>query len=35
VVELARGHDGTPYVWLGAIAGVVYLIAAGVFRVQG
>jgi mannose-6-phosphate isomerase-like protein (cupin superfamily) len=22
VVELARGHDGTPYVWLGALGGV-------------
>jgi drug/metabolite transporter (DMT)-like permease len=22
VVELARGHDGSPYTWLGAIAGI-------------
>ena len=32
VVELARGHDGSPYTWLGAIAGLAYLIAVVVFR---
>jgi hypothetical protein len=35
VVELARGHDGTPYTWLGAIAGVTYLLAVIVLRIRG
>ena len=35
VVELARGHSGAPYSWLGAIAGVSYLIAIVVFRIRG
>jgi hypothetical protein len=35
VVELARGHDGSPYSWLGAIAGLSYLIAVIVFRIRG
>jgi hypothetical protein len=35
VIELARGHSGSPYGWLGAIAGVTYLIAIGVFRIRG
>jgi hypothetical protein len=35
VVELARGHDGNPYGWLGAIAGFSYLIAVIVFRIRG
>jgi hypothetical protein len=35
VVELARGHDGNPYGWLGAVAGVSYLIAVVVFRIRG
>jgi hypothetical protein len=35
VVELARGHDGSPYSWLGAIAGIVYLVAIVVFRIRG
>jgi len=35
VVELARGHDGSPYGWLGAIAGLSYLIAVIVFRIRG
>jgi len=30
VVELARGNDGAPYAWLGALAGIAYLVA--VFR---
>ena len=34
-VEVARGHDGTPYSWLGAVAGIAYLIALVVFRVRG
>ena len=26
LVEIARGHDGSPYTWLGALAGVTYLV---------
>jgi multisubunit Na+/H+ antiporter MnhB subunit len=35
IVELARGHDGNPYGWLGAIAGIAYLAAIVVFRIRG
>jgi hypothetical protein len=35
VVELAFGHDGSPYAWLGAIGGLAYLIAITVFRLRG
>jgi hypothetical protein len=35
VVEVARGHSGSPYGWLGAIAGLAYLAAVGVLRVRG
>ena len=35
LVELARGHDGSPYAWLGAIGGVAYLAAIVVFRMRG
>ncbi|HET7052112.1 MAG TPA: hypothetical protein VFI54_27830 [Solirubrobacteraceae bacterium] len=35
VIELARGHDGSPFTWLGAIAGVTYLAAIVVFRLRG
>jgi hypothetical protein len=28
IVELAKGHSGNPYGWLGAIGGVTYLIIA-------
>jgi hypothetical protein len=35
VVEVARGHDGSPYAWLGAIAGIAYLIAIAVLRLRG
>jgi hypothetical protein len=34
IVELARGHDGNPYAWLGAIGGLTYLIAIVVLRVR-
>ena len=30
--EIARGHDGSPYGQLGAIAGVAYVIAVAVLR---
>jgi hypothetical protein len=26
IVEVARGHDGSPYTWIGALGGVAYLI---------
>jgi hypothetical protein len=35
VVQLARGHNGSPYAWLGAIGGVAYLVAIVVFRFRG
>ena len=35
VIEVARGHDGSPFTWLGAIAGLAYLAAVVVFRVRG
>jgi len=35
LVEVARGHDGNPYTWLGAVAGVSYLAAVIVMRVRG
>jgi hypothetical protein len=35
LVEVARGHSGSPYSWLGAIAGIAYLAAVVVFRIRG
>jgi hypothetical protein len=35
VIELARGHSGAPFTWLGAIAGITYLAAVVVFRMRG
>jgi hypothetical protein len=35
VIELARGHDGSPYAWLGAIGGLTYLLAVVVLRLRG
>jgi hypothetical protein len=35
IVEVARGHDGSPYTWLGAIAGIAYLVAVAVLRLRG
>ncbi len=32
LVEVARGHDGSPYAALGAVAGVAYLVAVAVLR---
>jgi hypothetical protein len=34
IVELARGHDGNPYAWLGAIGGLTYLVAIVVLRMR-
>ena len=35
LVEVARGRDGNPFTWLGAIAGAAYLAAVIVMRVRG
>jgi hypothetical protein len=35
LVEIARGHDGAPYTWLAAVAGLAYIAAIAVFRIRG
>ena len=35
IVELAKGHNGNPYGWLGAIGGLTYLVAIVIFRIRG
>jgi hypothetical protein len=35
LVEVARGQDGRPYSWLGAIGGLVYLAAIAALRLRG
>jgi presenilin-like A22 family membrane protease len=35
IVEVARGNSGAPFTWLGAIAGLAYLLAVVVFRIRG
>jgi len=35
IVEVARGHEGTPYSWLGAIGGLSYLLAVIGLRLRG
>jgi len=35
LVEIARGHDGSPYSWLGAIGGLSYALAVAFFRWRG
>jgi hypothetical protein len=35
VVELAQGHDGNPFTWLGALAGVAYIAALVAMRLRG
>ena len=35
LVEIARGHSGNPYGWLGAIAGLAYILAVAFFRWRG
>jgi len=35
LVEVARGHNGSPYTWLGAIGGLAYLAAVAYFRIRG
>lgn len=34
-VELARGQSGAPYTWLGAVAGLAYVVAVVVQRIKG
>jgi hypothetical protein len=35
IVEIARGHDGAPYTWLGALGGAAYLAAVVWLRLRG
>ena len=35
VIEVARGHDGSPFALIGAIGGVAYLGAVAYFRIRG
>lgn len=35
LVEMARGHDGSPYTWLAAIGGIAYGLAVAFFRWRG
>ena len=35
VIELAHGRSGSPYSWLGAIAGLAYIAAIVVLRLRG
>jgi hypothetical protein len=35
LVEVARGNDGAPYNWLGAITGLAYLAAIATLRARG
>ena len=35
LVDVARGHDGMPYAWLGAVAGLAYIVAIVVIRLRG
>jgi hypothetical protein len=35
VVEVARGHSGQPYTWLGAIGGLSYIAAVIALRIRG
>jgi hypothetical protein len=35
LVEIARGHDGSPYTWLGALAGVAYAVSVAYLRWRG
>ena len=35
LVEIARGHDGAPYTWLGALSGLTYILAVAYLRWRG
>jgi hypothetical protein len=34
LVELARGHSGAPFTWLGALAGLAYIVSATIDRLR-
>jgi hypothetical protein len=34
LVEVAHGEDGTPYTWLGAVAGITYIVGVVLGRVR-
>ena len=35
LVEIAKGHDGSPYGQLGAVAGLAYVVSVAILRVRG
>jgi hypothetical protein len=35
LIEMARGHNGEPYTWLGAVGGLSYIAAVVVMRIRG
>jgi hypothetical protein len=35
LVDVAHGRDGEPYVWLGALGGIAYVVAVAVARLRG
>jgi nitrate reductase gamma subunit len=35
LVEIARGHNGSPYYWLAAVGGLAYALAVAFFRWRG
>jgi hypothetical protein len=35
LVEVAHGHSGSPYTWLGATGGITYILAVAFFRWRG
>ena len=35
LADIARGHSGSPYGWLAAIAGLAYILAVAFFRWRG
>jgi hypothetical protein len=35
LIEVARGHSGAPYTWLGALAGLTYILAVTCLRWRG
>ncbi len=34
IFEIAQGRSGAPYYWLGAIAGLTYLVCVAVLRIS-
>ena len=35
LVQVAQGHNGSPYTWLAAVGGLAYLLAVAFFRWRG